>query len=287
MIGRALAAKPDVELRLLVREGSRAKVADLEARGARVILGDVGPESEARLDEAVRGADAVVSALQGGPDVLVEGQMRLFGAARRAGVRRFIPSDFSYDYFDTAEGQNLNSDVRRAFAKAAAAAKGDNPIEIVHVFCGCFLDKGVLFGFLGAFDMAAGKLRIWGDGQAKMDFTTYADTAALTAEAAVDPEPLPERFHVAGDSLDAEGLARAVSAGTGRTFTIEKVGSLADLDAEIARRREAQPTNLFAWLPAMYWRGMLRGIGRGPRMNERYPNIVALTVEEYVRRERL
>jgi nucleoside-diphosphate-sugar epimerase len=288
MIGRALLAKPDVELRLLVREGSRAKVADLESRGAKVVIGDIGPGGEAALEAAVAGAFSVVSALQGGPDVLVEGQMRLFQAAKKAGVRRFIPSDYSYDYFEQAEGKNVNSDVRRAFARTAAAAKGDSPIELVHVLCGCFLDKGVLFGFLGAFDMPGRKLRIWGDGTAKMDFTTYADTAAFVAEAAVDPERLPERFNIAGETLDAEGLARAVSAGTGRTFTVEKLGTLAELDAEIARRRAAEPGNYYAWLPLMYWTAMLGGkVALGPLANGRYPSIRPTTVTEYVAREKL
>lgn len=288
LIGRALLAKPGTKLRCLVREGSRSKVRELEAAGAEVVIGDISPGSEAALDAACAGVDSVVSALQGGADVLVEGQMRLLEAAMKAGVRRFIPSDFSYDHFELAEGQNPNSDVRRAFAKAAVAARGDRPIEIVHVLCGCFLDRGVLFGFLGAVDLPSGKVRIWGDGAAPIDFTTYADTAAYTAEAALDPAPLPTRFNVAAETLDTAGLARAVSEGAGRPFTIERLGTLEDLDAEIARRQAAEPANYYAWLPLMYWRAMLRGkVKLGALANGRYPHIHPTTVAAYVAREKL
>lgn len=283
-IGRAILAKPGVKLRCLVREGSRSKLGELEAAGAEIVIGDVGPGNEAALEAACAGVYSVVSAMQGGADVLVDGQMRLFRAAMKAGVRRFIPSDFSYDHFDLEEGQNPNSDVRRAFARAAAEARGQSPIELVHVLCGVFIDHRVLFGFLGAIDLQAGKVRVWGDGTAKMDFTTYADTAAFTAEAALDPEPLPTRFGFAAETLDAEGLARAVSEGVGRPVTVEKLGSLEDLDAEIARRQEAEPDNYYAWLPLMYWRAMLRGKVRlGALVNGRYPHIRPTTIAGYLK----
>lgn len=284
LIGKAILAKPGAKLRCLVREGSRSKLAELEAAGAEIVAGDIGPGSEAALAAACEGVYSVVSAMQGGADVLVDGQMRLFRAAMGAGVRRFIPSDFSYDHFELEEGQNPNSDVRRAFAHAAAEARGQRPIELCHVLCGVFIDHRVLFGFLGAIDLTAGKVRVWGDGAAKMDFTTYADTAAFTAEAALDPEPVPSRFSFAAETLDAAGLARAVSEGLGRPFTVERQGSLGDLDAEIERRVAAEPDNYYAFLPLMYWRAMLHGkVKLSALVNKRYPDIVPTTIAAYLK----
>lgn len=66
---------------------------------------------------------------------------------------------------------------------------------------------------------------------------------------------------------------------------MKKLGTLADLDAEIARRLQAEPDNLYAWLPLMYWRGMLNGKGKlGPLMNAQYPAIEPTGVREYVKR---
>lgn len=284
LIARALLARPGVRLRALVRPGSADRAAALAQAGAELVEVDLADAPA--LTRALAGAFTLVSALQGGPDVIVDTQLDLLRAARAAGARRMIPSDYSYDLFNLAEGENINSDWRRRFARSAEEVRGD--VELVHVLNGCFLDRGVLFGFLGAFDLAAGKAFLWGDGDAPMDFTTYADTARYTAEAATIDDTLPSRFNVAGDTLDFHGLVRAYAAGSGRALAVVRRGSLADLDAEIDRLRREQPTDVHAWLPLQYWRGMLSGKGKlGPLVNARFPEIRPTTVAEYVRAERL
>ncbi len=121
-----------------------------------------------------------------------------------------------------------------------------------------------------------------------MDFTTYADTALYTAEAATQDEAPPAEFNIAGDTLDFNGLVRAYAAGSGKALTVERRGSLTELDHEIDRRRAAEPRNIFAWLPLMYLRGMLSGKGAlGPRVNDRYPHITPTSVAAYVQKEGL
>jgi hypothetical protein len=284
MIAEALAATNEADLRLLIRPESKEKVADLADGGAVVHFGDLN--DVASLKRAVEGVDVVVSVVQGGPETIVDGQLALLQASAAAGVRRFVPSDFSYDFFNLAQGENINSDWRRSFADASQQARGQT--EVVHVLNGCFLDRNVLFGFLGAFDFSNGNLNIWGDGKELMDFTTYRDTASYTAAAAIDARPLPSRFNIAGDSLDAEGLAQAYTAGSGTPIKVRQLGTLDDLDNLIAERQAADPANLFGFLPLMYWRGMLNGKGKlGELANARYPGIKPLSVAEYVRAERL
>ncbi|MBL8216491.1 MAG: NmrA family NAD(P)-binding protein [Bryobacterales bacterium] len=270
LMGKALLARGAV-LRLLVRPESVAKV-PAELAGAEVVTDEAG---------AFAGVDVVISAVQGGPETIVEAQLRWLRAARAAGVRRFIPSDFSFDFFGLGEGENVNSDWRRAFARAAAQEAGD--VEVVHVMNGCFLDHRVLFGFLGAIDLEKREAYLWGDGDQKMEFTTYADTAEFTAEAALDERPLAGRFAVAGESLTFPELVKEVEAGAGVSLTVVRRGSLADLDAAIAKAQAEQPGNMYAWLPMMYWRGMLNGKGAlGPVRNGEYPAIRAMGVRAYL-----
>lgn len=287
LIARALLEKPGVTLRCLARPGSEGKLAPLAAKGAEVVQGDLGPGGEAALAKAAQGVWAVVSAVQGGPDVIVDGQLRLLRAALGARARRFILSDYSFDLFNLAEGDNINSDWRRRFAREAEQeAKG--AIEVVHVLNGAFLDKKVLFGFMGMFDLGAGVARVWGDGGQKMDFTTYEDTARYTAEAAVDPEKLPSKLNVAGDSLTFHELVRAYEETSGKKITVQRQGSLDELAAETARRQRENPANMYAYLPLMYYRAMLNGKGKlGALANGRYPHIKPTTVREYVKREGL
>lgn len=117
-----------------------------------------------------------------------------------------------------------------------------------------------------------------------MDFTTYADTAAYTAEAALADAALPREFCVASDSLTFHELVSETEAGLGWSITVKTLGTLADLDAEIARRLQAEPANIFAWLPLMYWRGMLNGKGKlGSLMNAQYPAIHPVGVRQYLK----
>jgi nucleoside-diphosphate-sugar epimerase len=282
----ALLAKQDVKVRMLVRPGSRAKASGFEGRGVEIVEGDIGPGSEQALASLCGGAFAVISAAQGGPDIIVEGQRRLLAAARTAGVRRFIPSDYSLNLFGLDEGENINSDWRRRFAQVARSERGN--VEVVHILNGCFLDRRVLFGFLGAFDLSRQIAYVWGDDTQPMDFTTLGDTAKYVAEAAADEAALPEVFPVAGDVLTFPELVHAYESASGKRLTIEKLGSLADLDARIAKLRSEDPANFHAYLPLMYYGPMLSGKGKlDAPMNARYPNVKPTSVQDYVAQERL
>jgi hypothetical protein len=42
---------------------------------------------------------------------------------------------------------------------------------------------------------------------------------------------------------------------------------------------------MYAWLPLMYWRGMLNGKGKlGPLMNAKFPAIHPIGVQEYAKK---
>lgn len=70
--------------RLLVRPGSRDKTAGLEARGAQVVEGAIGPDGGSALASLCEAATTVISAVQGGPEMIIDGQVQLLRAARDA-----------------------------------------------------------------------------------------------------------------------------------------------------------------------------------------------------------
>lgn len=173
LIASALLDKPDVELRLLVRPESRDKTAALETRGAQVIEGAIGPDAGNALASLCQGATTVVSAVQGGPEMIIDGQAQVLRAARDAGVKRIIPSDYSLDLFKVKPGHIPTSDWRRQFAAVADAEHGG--VEVVHVLNGGFLDRGVMFGFVRVVDIEMQTAFVWGDGKEPMHWTTYAE----------------------------------------------------------------------------------------------------------------
>lgn len=278
-----LLRRPGVRVRLLVRDPKKPEVAALRDERAELVAFDAATASDQERAEAVRGAFAVVSTLQGGPDVIVDAQLALLRAAKRGGARRFIPSDYSYNIFTLPEGINVNSDWRRALSVAAKRETTD-AFEVVHVMQGIFADAYVL-GFLGVLDGEKGVIRYWGDGKTPIDWTTWEDTARFTAAAAIDDRRVPERLFVSGDRKDIFAFAEAWQKGHGRPPTLERLGSLAELEQEVARRLASEPGNMFAWLPLMYARGVFGGQALlGSNENARYPEIKAETLTQAIAR---
>jgi nucleoside-diphosphate-sugar epimerase len=286
LITNVLVDKPDVQVRLLVRAGSRAKVKGFEERGAEIVEGALSPDDGAALATLAKGAYAIVSAVQGGPDIIIEGQRRLLQAARDAGVRRFIPSDYSLDLFDVKPGSIPTSEMRRQFALIEEQERGE--VEVVHVLNGGFMDRGVLFGFIRVIDAEKQTAYLWGDGKAPMAWTTYEDTARFTAEAAIDDRSVPRKLYVAGSVVTFDELVAEYEAGSGKKLKVEHQGSIDELSARIAELQQANPQNLLAYLPLTYLRAIMAGEGQlKALMNDRYPAVRPLTVREYVAKEGL
>jgi nucleoside-diphosphate-sugar epimerase len=283
LIVEALLEHPAARVRALVRDPRRPEAAALAGPRVDVIAFDAAAATAEERAAAVRGAFAVVSTLQGGPDIIVDAQLALLRAARAAGARRFIPSDFSYDLFKLPAGINVNSDWRRTLGERARA-EVSSTFEVVHVLQGIFADRVVL-GFLGLLDSEHGVIRYWGDGETPIDWTTWEDTARFTAAAAMDEGAVPERLAVRGDRMTVLAFARAWGAARGRTPTLVRLGSLADLQRETSRRIAEAPSDMLAWLPLMYARGVFEGEALlGPIHNDRYPAVRAETVAQALER---
>ena len=108
-IAHHLLEAEDVALRLLVRPaaltdpGERSGLSPLVERGAELVEGDV--TDPASLGRGTDGVDVVVSALQGGREIVVDGQIALARAAASNGVRRILPSDFALDRYFQVRGR--------------------------------------------------------------------------------------------------------------------------------------------------------------------------------------
>jgi uncharacterized protein YbjT (DUF2867 family) len=89
-----------VRVRAMVRRGTSRKdaVKALVDGGADIVEGDVLDPLDG-LAGMLEGADVIISAVQGGPEVVTDGQINLLRAAEKAGVPRMIPSDFAIDLF--------------------------------------------------------------------------------------------------------------------------------------------------------------------------------------------
>ena len=228
-IAHHLLERSDARLRLLVRNiaGSKTQLEPLVKGGAELIEGDLS--DPASLDRATRGIDVIVSAVQGGPDVIVEGQVALAKAGKANGVRRILPSDYALDLFKATPGEHAMFDMR-AEADKRIAALG---LEQVNVLQGGFMDM-FLPGH-GAIDLDAGTITFFGDGNLKVEVTSVEDTARMVAKVALDRSVPNGKFAFAGARISFREAGAIVAEATGQPIKPVSMGSEDDLRGMMAK----------------------------------------------------
>lgn len=275
-IARNLLGQTEARVRLLVRNGEdpakRAALDELLAGGAEVVDGDLA--DLASLDRATQGVDVIVSAVQGGPEVIIEGQVALAEAGRRNGVRRILPSDYALDLFNSLPGEHPLFDLRR-IADERIAVTG---IEHVHVLQGAFMDM---------FRPGAGPIgddgvvRFWGDGTQPIETTSVDDTARMIARVALDPDARSGKFAIAGDRISILDAADIVESHTGRVLEHRSLGSEAALRAAIANAKDDPRTAIML----AYQLTMLTGrTALSDLQNGRYPGLELETFAAFAAR---
>lgn len=261
-------------VRALVRPdaaaGDTARLTALGATLAKADARDVGA-----MATACEGATCVVSALNGLRDVIVDRQGVLLDAAVRAGVPRFIPSDFAADFTRTRPGDNRNFDLRREFMARVDRA----PIRATSILNGAFMD--MLGAEMPIIQPKIHRVLVWGNADQPLDFTMKDDVAAYAAAAALD-DSAPRLLRVAGGTVSARDLAAIMSEVTRARYRTLKVGSIGMLGVMIrlAKIAAPQPTEAFPpWQGMQYMRDMFSGRAQlVPLDNARYPEVRPMTV---------
>ncbi len=261
--------KKNADVVAIVRHSSnKEKIQEMEKMGVKVM--EVDMDSLSDLTEACRGVSCVVSALAGLRETIVDAQSLLLEAAIAAAVPRFVPSDFSVDITKIAEGENRNFDLRREFHE-----KLDNaPISGTAIMNGAFAD--VLAYNTPFYNLKDHSVGYWGnDPDFPVAFSTKDDTAAYTAEAALDDQS-PEILHIASFQLSANQLVDMASELKNKEFKLVPMGSLASLSAYNKKEREANPEGenepYPAWQGSQYMHSMFT-FSNDPVDNDRYEHI--------------
>jgi len=252
-IVRALLAR-NAEVRVLSRQSSDShKLKHLESLGALILKIDMTDKDE--ITKACIGVSCVVSALAGLEDVIIDVQRNLLAGAVAAGVPRFFPSDYSLDFTQLTPGGNRNLDLRREFHTYLDKA----PIAATSIFNGPFTEL-----LTNEMPMIIPKIKsviYWGDADQKMDFTTMDDTAAFTAEAALDYST-PRYLWIAGDQISAREIKDVQSELTGKKYFLVRAGGLGLLNTFIKVGKTFSPAEneLYpAWQGMQYMRDMAEG----------------------------
>ena len=264
------------EVRAVVRPSSDTeKVNKLEKLGVKVFKTSMSNVQE--ISAACIGVSCVVSALSGLREVIIDTQKELLDAAIAAGVPRFIPSDYSLDFTKFSTGENRNLDLRREFHEYLDKSS----ISSTTIFNGAFAD--MLTGQMPLILFKQKLVLYWGSADHRMSFTTIDDTAAFTAEAALDPST-PRFLRIAGDQLNAREIKAVVSEVTGKKFRLFRAGGLRMLGMIIKIARKVAPgeKGLYpAWQGMQYMRNMMDERSKLDMLdNNRYPAMHWTTVRD-------
>lgn len=125
----------------------------------------------------------------------------------------------------------------------------------------------------------------WGTGDVPFWTTTYEDTGEYTAEAALDENPVPTHFFIAGDSSTFNQLVATFNEISKRNVTIVDKGSVEELKALFQKNFKENPENIYGYIPHMYQYGMVNGKGlHGDLINPRYPNVKPTNIRTFLQK---
>ena len=277
-IARALVARGSDVSALIRPDTPSVDRARLGMMGVRLV--DVDPHDEAAIAAACTGVACVVSALNGVREVMIDRQGVLLKGAIRAGVPRFIPSDYSADFTKTRPGDNRNFDLRREFMGVVDRA----PIKASSILNGAFMD--MLGAEMPIIQPRIGRVLYWHDADQPLDFTTKDNVAAYVAAVATD-DTSPRILRIAGDVVSVRDIARIMSEVTGEHYRPLWAGSIGMLGAMITVSKIIAPGSNAAfppWQGMQYMRDQFSGRGKLQTLDSgRYPDLKWTTIAEMMR----
>ncbi len=266
-----LAKNKNIQVIGLVRDLNKAPNMD----NVQFVQADICVLDE-KLKNAVQGVKTVVSAVQGGPEVTLTGQLNLLRVAEEAGVTKFIPSDFSFNMFALDPNEHLDCTPRVHFA--SLLEKSRIP-QHHHVLNGCFMEA---LNFLNIYDPKEQTISYYGSEDQSLDFTSMDDTAKYTAALAVDFSAPNGPFHVVGESVSVKQLASILEEVHHQTVTLIRKGSTADLKMLTQQLIKRDPSDVFSYLAYIYQLPMMDGRAKLHPQNARYPHIVPQTWKQFL-----
>lgn len=194
------------QVKVLSREGSNHKLPDSV---------EVAPVNYGSLDSlvaALQGQDALVSTLA---SQALDKQLLLIEAAAKAGVKRFIPSEFGSDtlHDKTSRLPSFQSKVavQDALKRKAATPGGLTYTIVVN---GPFLDWGVMIGWI--VDLKKREINLWDGGERLFSTTTLASVGKAVAGVLRHPAATENRaVYVHDTAMTLRALADKAKAVTG------------------------------------------------------------------------
>ncbi|KAL7619790.1 hypothetical protein AAE478_010333 [Parahypoxylon ruwenzoriense] len=187
-----------------------------------VTVKEVDYDSLESLTAALQGQDAVVSTIA---SAALPQQLPLIDAAVKAGVKRFIPSEFGSDTLNEKTsrlpGYTVKVQIQEALKKAAAESR----LTYTFIFNGPFLDWGISAGFLA--NVKDRSIELPDGGNNKTSVTTLASIGKAVVGVLKNLEQTKNRgVYVQDSAISQKELEERLKKATGITDWKETVSSI-------------------------------------------------------------
>ncbi|KAM0344944.1 hypothetical protein ACHAPU_007078 [Fusarium lateritium] len=187
--------------------------------------------SDADIVDALKGQDVVISALG------VEGfaqQQKLVDAAVSAGVKRFLPSEFSSSSEDPVVLQLFPLFEQKKNLVEYLKSKEKDGLSWTGLATGLLFDWGLANGFLG-FDINNRTATIWDDGNRKFTLTNGRRLAEAVASVLEHPEETRNRYlYVYSVVTTQNEMLQSLEAASGTKWAVNATST----DQQVAEAKE-------------------------------------------------
>ncbi|KAI1616304.1 NmrA-like family protein [Exophiala viscosa] len=235
--------------------------------------------TENKLVKAFAGHDAVISAV--GATGFLD-QKVIIDATVKAGVKRFIPSEFSSNTRSEAVRHLVPVFEPKKMVLDYLKAKEASGLSWTGLATGILFDWAFQVGFLG-FDLVNKKAEIWDDGNVAFSATTQDDFGKAIIGILTHPaETANQYLYVSSVTSTQRAILEVVQSHTGQEWTVQHVKT----DEEIARGRELVAkgdfSGMFALVKASAW-GTVPGIRTNYPVDENLANeLIGLRAESSI-----
>lgn len=178
--------------------------------------------SPASLESAFKGQDAIVSVIAGAG---LGEQKKIVDAAIKAGVKRFIPSEFGSNT-DSKEAQALVPVFSRKIEiREYLDSKSSDGLTWTGIVTGPIFDRSLKLGFLG-FDIASKRATIYDAGDRPFTTTTSTQLGSAVVGVLTKPEAGKNKYVYVGSFTTTQNeVLSALESATGSKWTVEKTSS--------------------------------------------------------------
>lgn len=271
-VTRECLKRPELRVSTLVLDVNKDQCLcdEVSKAGGKCIQADLTkPET---FKDCCKGIHTVISTVMGNDEVMLKGQCNLLDDAIKNNVKRFVPSDFTFDIWNLKQGDNYFIDQRLKFRQILESKS--NQIKGLHFTHGIFMETYFWLVDKWGFNY-------WGDINNKIDLTATEDVGKFVA-AAVSRGNRFGDVKIVGQELSIKQILEIYNLVSGSNTEPKCLGSVEDLKKRITELKGGKDlldlVHCELLLPVYDGRAKIKN-----PMNSEFPEVKTLNLDIFLK----